>query len=423
MNEWNNEKLGNVCTKIGSGSTPTGGANVYKNYGCSLIRSQNVIDFAFSNDGLVFIDDIQAKKLNGVTIEKGDVLLNITGDSVARSCIVPDNVLPARVNQHVSIIRTNKNIAINKFVFYFIQYIKPFLLSIGSNGGTRNALTKVMIEQLDIPLPPLPEQRSIADTLSCLDDMIELNNRTNKVLEEMAQAIFKRWFIDFEFPDENGNPYKSSGGTMEESELGVIPVGWEKKILIDIIDIRDGTHDSPKPTENGYPLITSKHLCAYGVKFEDTYSISENDYNKINQRSVVEPYDILISMIGTVGNISYIMYDEINFAIKNVGLFKTSAKRELSEFILMYLKSDFVTNHIYSHLAGSTQKYISLTELRNLPLFLPDKQLLNDFKLLSEPIFRLIKQNENEISNLMKIRDSLLPKLMSGEIRVPVEEG
>ena len=114
--EWMTVKLGDICTKIGSGATPTGGANAYKTEGISLIRSQNVLDFTFSADGLAFIDDNQAKKLNGVTVEYGDVLLNITGDSVARACIVPKNVLPARVNQHVSIIRVDKNKASNKFI-------------------------------------------------------------------------------------------------------------------------------------------------------------------------------------------------------------------------------------------------------------------------------------------------------------------
>jgi type I restriction enzyme S subunit len=160
----------------------------------------------------------------------------------------------------------------------------------------------------------------------------------------------------------------------------------------------------------------------YGVNLKDTYSISEADYLKINQRSIVEPYDILISMIGTVGNISYIMYDNINFAIKNVGLFKTSSRRDLSEFILLYLKSDFITNHISSRLAGSTQKYISLTELRNFPFILPDDKTLVAFKALMEPLFIQINYNEIQSVILSSIRDTLLPKLMSGEIRVPLEE-
>ena len=107
--EWDKLKLKEICKKIGSGATPSGGSNAYKVSGISLVRSQNVLDFSFSVDGLAFIDDEQAEKLNGVTVESGDVLINITGDSVARTCIVPEHILPARVNQHVSIVRVDRS--------------------------------------------------------------------------------------------------------------------------------------------------------------------------------------------------------------------------------------------------------------------------------------------------------------------------
>ena len=108
MNSWKEYKLKDITTKIGSGSTPTGGGGSYKSTGISLIRSQNVLDFEFSYDGLAFIDDEQADTLKNVTLNKNDVLLNITGDSVARVCKVPVEVLPARVNQHVAIIRADE---------------------------------------------------------------------------------------------------------------------------------------------------------------------------------------------------------------------------------------------------------------------------------------------------------------------------
>ena len=121
MEEWKEYKLGEICTKIGSGATPKGGKESYLGGGISLIRSQNVLDFTFSLDGLAFINDEQASKLDGVEIYKGDVLLNITGDSVARCCIVPDSVLPARVNQHVSIVRGDKTKVLNEYILYYLQ--------------------------------------------------------------------------------------------------------------------------------------------------------------------------------------------------------------------------------------------------------------------------------------------------------------
>ena len=198
MEEWKEYRLGDICTKIGSGATPKGGKEAYLGGNTSLIRSQNVLDFSFSWDGLAYIDDEQAAKLNGVIIESGDVLLNITGDSVARSCVVPESALPARVNQHVSIVRGEASIVLNDYILYFLQYKKPYLLSLSQGGATRNALTKGMIEDLLIPLPSLSKQAEIVRVLKSLDDKIELNKRINDNLEQQAQALFKSWFVDFE---------------------------------------------------------------------------------------------------------------------------------------------------------------------------------------------------------------------------------
>lgn len=224
--EWKEVRLGDVCSKIGSGATPSGGKEAYKGGDYHLIRSQNVLDFAFSKDGLASINDEQANKLKNVEIIQGDVLLNITGDSVARCCIVPSEILPARVNQHVAIIRPRKEELDNHYLLYYLQYYKRQLLQIASAGATRNAITKAMIENLILPCPKsLDDQRRIASILSSLDRKIELNNKINADLEEMAQAIFKNWFVDFE-------PFKD--GKFVDSELGMIPEGWKVGTLGDI---------------------------------------------------------------------------------------------------------------------------------------------------------------------------------------------
>ena len=153
---WLESNLKDLTSKIGSGSTPRGGNESYKETGISLIRSMNVYDKGFLYKKLAFIDDAQAKELSNVTVEKDDVLLNITGASVARCCIVPDDVLPARVNQHVSILRSIKGL-INPKLLYFIL-VSPFhksrLLSVGEGGGaTRQAITKAQLQDYVIRFP------------------------------------------------------------------------------------------------------------------------------------------------------------------------------------------------------------------------------------------------------------------------------
>ena len=159
--EWAPIRLGDVCTKIGSGATPRGGSDVYLQDGpYTLIRSQNVYNDGFHHDGLAFIDEKHAAELENVEVLEGDVLLNITGDSVARACQVDPSVLPARVNQHVAIIRPDPSQLAPRFLRYVLvsPEMQAKLLSWAGSGGTRNALTKGMIESFDVlvDLPPQP---------------------------------------------------------------------------------------------------------------------------------------------------------------------------------------------------------------------------------------------------------------------------
>ena len=188
--------------------------------------------------------------------------------------------------------------------------------------------------------------------------------------------------------------------------------------MLELIDIRDGTHDSPKAVNSGFPLVTSKHLLPFGVDISSSNIISNADYNKINERSKVDTGDILISMIGTVGLISYVIDSPVKFAIKNVGLFKTSKAPSLALYILSYLKSERTTHHIEKSLAGSTQKYISLGELRKMPIVLPTKQELDRYNSVVRPIISQIALLVEENHRLVNTRDALLPKLMSGELDV-----
>lgn len=303
-----------------------------------------------------------------------------------------------------------------KYIYY---YLKTLNLGHYAGGSAVPTLNRNHIHPIEVNVPSsIKEQNRIANILTSLDNKIELNNEMNKTLEEMAQALFKRWFVDFEFPDENGKPYKSSGGKMVESELGMVPKGWEIKLISEVVEIRDGTHASPKPKEEGYPLITSKHINGDKIDFKSANLISKEDYDEVNKRSKVDTGDILISMIGTVGLIHLIQEKEINFAIKNIGLFKTSQKDVISEYLYLFLKSNDMKNYIEARLAGTTQKYISLGELRKIKFVLPSDDVINEFKLVIENIFNKKRKNIEVNDSIIELRDSLLPKLMSGEIRV-----
>ncbi len=180
-----------------------------------------------------------------------------------------------------------------------------------------------------------------------------------------------------------------------------------------IVDVRDGTHDSPSPCVNGKYLITSRHLLPYTVDRSDAYFISETEYNKANERSKVEYGDILFSMIGTIGIISFITDQEIDFAIKNVGLFRTSQNPNVRYFILSYLKSIIVEKYILSYMSGSTQSYVSLNVLRKIPLILPPDNVLNHFEEQVAPFYLRMIDNTKEMIKLKEIKDVIITSISS----------
>ena len=196
---WEEKKLGRLTTKIGSGATPKGGKKIYIEKGCSFIRSMNVLYGEFKYDELAHIDDNAAGQLKGVAIEENDVLLNITGASIARCCVVPKDVIPARVNQHVSIIRLT-NVVLPHFLAY--QLINPYnqktLLTIGESGSTRQALTKTDIENFTVSIPPLAEQQAIVSRLDTLSEhcrKLEQNYRDTLTLcDDLKQALLREVF-------------------------------------------------------------------------------------------------------------------------------------------------------------------------------------------------------------------------------------
>lgn len=303
----------------------------------------------------------------------------------------PDNFL---VSTGFTVIDVNYDKAVPDFIYYALtkQEVTEQLQAIAEQSvSAYPSLKPSDIENLELMLPDKKTQERIVAILRSIDEKIKENNAINNNLEQQAQAVYYKMF----------------------SEVNTVPVE-----LSSIIDVRDGTHDSPKAQATGYYLITSKHLLPFGVDKASANHISKADFDKINERSLVETQDILMSMIGTIGLISYIPYETVDFAIKNVALFKTSHTPELAYYFLCYLKSEKTLQHIGKCLAGSTQKYISLGELRKMPIYSPTANEIREFNCLVKPMFEKIVSRTYENALLAEMRDSLLPKLMSGELDV-----
>ena len=415
-NEWKEYRLEDISQIIFSGGTPSTRNEEFWDGDIPWLSSGETRN-SFINKTEKTITEEGVKNSSTKLALNGDIVIASAGQGFTRGQVSFCNI-DTYINQSLIAIRANNILLNNKYLYYNLKSRYNELRQISDSHSIRGSLTTKMIKDLIIKLPSLEEQEKIANILSSLDDKIELNNEMNKTLEEMAQSIFKRWFVDFEFPNEDGEPYKSSGGEMVDSELGMSPKGWEVKKISELIEVKDGTHASPKVSKEGFPLVTSKHIKGDRIAIEDAKIISEKDYLEVNKRSKVDTGDILISMIGTVGLTYFVQEEEINFAIKNIGLFKTSQNKTLSEYFYLYLKSDNMKNYIEARLAGTTQKYISLGELRNIPVVLPNDSIIDKFKKVVGVL--LDKRRLNIINNeeLMITRDTLLPKLMNGEIMI-----
>lgn len=398
-------KFKDICTKIGSGATPRGGKEAYCEDGISLIRSQNVLDFTFSAGGLVYINELQAEKLKNVIVEEDDVLLNITGDSVARACIVDKNYLPARVNQHVCIIRADSSKVIPSYLLYYLQLNKEYLLQLASGGATRNALTKDMVNNLELELPTVEEQQKIVAVLNDIQKKIYCNNAVNENLEQQAKALFKSWFVDFD-------PF----GGIQPSEMQFVPLQDLCKV------VTKGT----TPTTLGKPFATS------GINFIKAESILNNhsidsckfayiddETNYMLKRSIINANDIIFTIAGTLGR--FALVDE-SILPANTNQAVAIIRPDHTKISSTYLYSFFIGNwhnEYYSkRVQQAVQANLSLTTIKSLPIALLDKKTMNQYDKLVCPLFSMMKNNEEENRKLAILRDSLLPKLMSGEIDI-----
>ena len=387
-------KLAEICEKIGSGATPRGGKEAYCDDGVSLVRSQNVLDFFFSKDGLAFINGEQAQKLSNVEVHSGDVLLNITGDSVARACIMDDDYLPARVNQHVAIIRGDAHKVLNHYILYYLQWQKDYLLQLASAGATRNALTKTMIEQLELELPKLDEQKRIVAVLDSLQSKIQLNQKINDHLEQQAMALYRQTFV------ENNNDARRECRADEyfDISIGKTPPRKEAQWF------------SMNPTDCIWVSISDMGRCGMYIADSSEY-LTHESVDKFNIK-VVPDNTVLLSFKLTVGRVA--ITDGAMVTNEAIAHFKTD-KPEINEYLYCYLKDfNYQTMGSTSSIATAVNSKI----IKAMPFVIPTDAELVSFHSATAPMFEMIKTRQRENTRLAELRDSLLPKLMSGEIDV-----
>lgn len=396
VEEWKEVILEDCTSIIFSGGTPNTKNEDFWNGSIRWLSSGETRK-TFIYDTEKKITELGIKNSSTKLAKKDDVVIASAGQGHTRGQTSLCKV-DTYINQSLISLRSDKNKVDPNYLFYNIYSRYNELRQISDGHSIRGSLTTKIIKDLKIKLPPLDEQKAIANILSSLDEKIEINNKINDTLENMAQELFKRWFVDFEFPDENGEPYRSSGGEMVDSDLGLIPKGWEVKFLELISKIKSGKRPPVKQEkrskEANYPIAGASKIMGY-----------TNAYN----------FDSDILVIGRVGTHGIIQrYNDQVWASDNT-LVITS---EIYEFVYQILR----TIDYNSLNRGSTQPLITQKDIKKQKTVVPKMEILQDFEKITSGFFKLVNNNKEKNNHLTKIRDTLLPKLMSGELRVPLEE-
>src|SRR3989338_6294722 len=415
--DWEVKPILSFATIKSGKRLPKGRDIVENNTGFPYIRIRDLQDMSVDVSEVKFLEPDVQSIIKKYIITENDIYISIVG-TIGLVGTVPKKLNNANLTENCARLTELK---VNR------DYLKYFLNSnSGQNqiksltvGTTQGKLALSRIAKILVALPNSIEQSSIAKILSDLDSKIELNQQMNKTLEAIGQAIFKRWFVDFEFPNEKGKPYKSSGGEMVNSELGEIPKGWKVGKLGDYGTFKNGinylrgeTGDTDFFIANVRDIANNKLLLKNSL---DNISLNM----KKAQDYLLKDKDILIARSASPGEVSLVLgnLDKVIYSGFSIRYRLNNPGNYLYIFLIMQRLKENLSNFA----VGTTLQSVNQDTLKNMKFILPENRILEKFNRIIEKILERTYGNLIQNSNLSQIRDSLLPRLMSGKIRVPVE--
>lgn len=436
-NEWPTTKIGDVCLRVTKGTTPTTGGGAFTDRGIAFIKVEAITESGgFLPEKFAFIDTETDEKLARSRLQEKDILFTIAG-TIGRVAQVTNDILPANTNQAVAIVRPNPDLIFPRFLYYVLRDSKRIQLA--QSRVVQSVQANFSLGELsavELPLPPQEEQRAIAHILGTLDDRIELNRRANETLEAMARTLFKAWFVDFEpvrakmegrwergqsLPGLPAHLYDLFPERLAESELGEIPEGWEMQPLSKLLTIIGGgtpktsiedywggeipwfsVVDTP-PASNVFVVATEKNITAQGLAGSSARLIPKGT--------------TIISARGTVGNLAIAGCD-MTFNQSCYGLRGTGGGGDY----FVYLTSQQMVDQLKSMAHGSVFSTITRQTFEAIQRPVPPPGVLTAFEGLVRGWFDAILSSVVESRTLAQLRDTLLPKLISGELRVPDAE-
>lgn len=396
--EWKEVRLGDVCTRVCSGGTPKSTNLSYYGGKIPWLNTKE-IDFNRIYFTEKTITDSGLNNSSAKWIVPNTVTVAMYGATAGKSCIVK---VPMTTNQACCNLTINDEVADYEFVYYSLKNDYTTLASL-ANGGAQQNLNAQIIKDYVLKMPSLADQRRIASILSSLDRKIELNNKINADLEEMVQAIFKNWFVDFE-------PFKD--GKFVDSELGMIPEGWKVGTLGDITKNKSAKVKERNDVKVLSPVTTGELVLSEEYFTKQVFSSSIAKYKIVNKGDFA--YNPARVNIGSLGRNEF----DFDGCVSPVYVV-FSVLDGYENYFDLFRKTDFFKDSVASLAIGGVRQSLSYDDLSSIEVIIPSENAVEEFNNLYNQMKKTIKANKLEISRLSTLRDTLLPRLMSGELEVP----
>ena len=385
----------------------------YQGKGNRLIKMKTIFENDIISNQKMELIQVTKEEEEKFSCKTNDLVFSRTSivfEGVGKCCIV-DNISDKPIfESNTFMIRLDPSKSVPKFYFYYFNSPQGRNNIYGIIRQTAaSQITSSDLMELSIPYPLFSIQQNVSSFLFSIDQRIINLKQQNFILEMIIQSIFKSWFIDFDGITE-----------FEDSELGKIPKGWKVIDLKNSLSLlKDGSHNPPKRVESGIRFIAGatdvKH---FTIDFSKCTFITQKDYEEIHKTWQIQSHDILLTIVGTIGNVAIVNQNDLPFSLqRSLAVLRPNEK---IDFIFLYclLNSNKFEQFLYSNLNTTGQPGIYLGTLGGFQFVLPPKPLIEKFFKLSQTIVSNIQKNYSNMDYLMKIRNSLLPKLMSGEIRV-----
>ena len=416
-------RISEICDILGGGTPKT----TIPEYWNGDIPWLSVKDFN-NDDAYVYetekkITQEGLKHCSATLLEKDDIVISARG-TVGALTLIP---FPMTFNQSCYGLRGKRELVDKHYLFYKLKNsFQSFLAN--SHGSVFNTITRDTFNNICIQLPDLSEQQRIAKILSIIDAKIELNKKINRELEIMAKELYDYWFVQFDFPNEQGKPYKSSGGKMvwNETLKREIPEGWEVKKLGDCLEhINTGLNprDNFKLGNGNIKYVTVKNIAMDGsIDFSGCDYVNEEARKMIHARSKISKGDILFASISPLGR-CFILHEEPKDWDINESVFSIRPRSIInSEYLYEYFRSEWFIKKSEKVATGSIFSGIRIQVLTSLPILIPDKSIIGDFWTKLANLLCQKEKFSQENMILTNLRNQLLPLLMNGQVRVSEEK-